>query len=215
MSPLAKTFRIAAAAMLASGCSEPRLVGFPGMTVAEFNRVNESLGIAVDPSRSDWQALNAPHLLVLRKDGRSIEIPVRDTGGGTQIRSTGGDYSIPPPRISGFAFDIGRGYENLSDTTPVYIDYCRALERWAGVAPQAMPNAAMLEKALARHSGPLREAIVCSAAGPEIAYNITVVHYDGHRDGGDYRLAGANGSILLEVDQYVPNAGPSGEDSPP
>jgi hypothetical protein len=174
------------------------------MTVAEFNRLNQPLGIALDPSRSDWKGFDAPHLLVLRKDGRSIEIPVRDIGGGTQIRSTGGDHTIPPPRISGFAFDIGRGYEKLVDTTPMYIDYCRALERLAGVAPQALPDATMLEKALARHTGPLREAVVCSSQGPEVGYAITVVHHDGHRDGGDYSRAGANGSILLQLDQSVP-----------
>ena len=205
------------AAMTAScaACSEPRLVGFPGMTVEEFNRKNASLGIDIDPSQSDWKGLNAPHLLVLEKDGRSIEIPVRDTGGGTQIRSTGGEHALPPPRISGFAFDMGRGYEKLADTTPTYLGYCRALERWAGVVPEPLPTAAMLEKALARHPGPLREAVVCSAEGPAIGYNITVVHYDQHRDGGDYGLAGGNGSILLRPDHSVPDAAPSQENSLP
>lgn len=185
------------------------------MTVAEFNRVNEPVGIAVDPTQSDWQGFNAPHMLVLQKDGQSIEIPVLDTGGGTQIRSTGGDHTVPPSRISGISFDIGRGYEKLADTTARYIVYCRALERWAGVAPRNLPDAAMLEKALARHPGPLREAVVCSANGPEIGYSITVVHYDGHRDGGDYSLAGANGTVVLELQQYVANAVQPGEDYRP
>jgi hypothetical protein len=186
-------------ALLLFGCEgdkqktvvQKTVVAWPGMAVADFNRLNKG---NVEPLRlddSDLAGVNSPVFIVFRPGTESISF--LDTNGSGGLKLTSGDYDFPRgeetgvQRITTMSFNIGGTMENLAERLPSVTAKCNQLAALAGQPPTVLPDARTLSRRLAADDD---EVEVCSGRGDRFVFEVSAFHYRPHHaHGGDFERA--------------------------
>lgn len=182
---------------------ERTVVAYPGMPVAEFNRLNDQSATALDADDSDWIGVNSPVKLVVRYNGHEAIVRGWRRGGGTQVASRVLDDEgrLGPARVTAIAFSIGGGMESIEEMLPTIIEQCEILAGMAGVPAIRPPETEALRQALDGDIGPVRDAALCSGEGESMTFSIAASHpTTHHRRGGDFGWAFFDGYIGETID---------------
>lgn len=187
--------------VLLCGCSNAKEVtAWPGMEVAEFNRLNEHSTQPMELGGDDWIGIDSPVTLVVRQRGETIRFVGTRLGGGLQVASSDlAIYGAQPGKavLNTIAFNIGGGMEDISGRQALLTEKCDQLARIAGLPQKTIPDAITLGARLRAAKGSMVE--VCGGEGRGIVFQISATHHYDHRSrrGTDYGWAYFDGYLGL------------------
>lgn len=182
--------------LLVNACGNAKeIIGWPGMEVAEFNRINQGKAEPMNLAGSDWIGVNSPVTLIVRSRRESIKFVGTRRSGGLQIVSGDvADEGAYRARIQTIAFNIGAGMEDIETRAPWLAEQCDHLARMAGLQPSHVQAPSEVRRKLRAAKG--SEVELCAGEGSAFVFSITASHDDNHwQYGSDYNRAYLNGFL--------------------
>ena len=178
--------------LLLVGCEDKQkaVVAWPGMSVVEFNRLNNGVMPPLRSYDANLVGSNSPLLINFKRGSQSVSF--LDTTGTGGLKLTSSDYDLSKQqwtgaqRINSMSFNIGSNMEHIAKHLPTVEDKCVKLADLAGIPVTPIPDARTLSKRLEITD----KTEICSGRGSLYVYQITAYHYRYHHmHGGDYGWA--------------------------
>ena len=182
-------------ALLLASCDTPEtIIAWPGMTVAEFNRLNPDKA-PLREDDDDGLAVSSPVTFIFRQGKDSIEFTENRSAGGLQMSTSRrlDDWKgSGPARVHFIMFNIGRPMEAIAAKRDEIAQHCARLARMTGTVPHPVANAASISRGLRAEPGPWHEMTLCQGRNGRIEFSIMASRYTGD---GDFDRASFRGYL--------------------